>query len=77
MSLRTTGLKGETVQSAEEERRGEKARSQVEDAGLSLKCRKCWEMGGSDSRRSVLGKDDSGVTREKMNLGEEEEIEMR
>lgn len=34
-------------------------------------------LGGSDLRRSVLGKDDSGVTREKMNLGEEEEIEMR
>ena len=46
MSLRTTGLKGETVQSAEEERCGEKARGQVEDAGLFLKCRKCWEIGG-------------------------------
>ena len=34
-------------------------------------------VGDGDLRRSVLGKDGSGGTREKMNLGEVEEIEMR
>lgn len=34
-------------------------------------------VGDGDLRRSVLGEDDSGGTREKMNLGEVEEIEMR
>ena len=55
--MRTTELKGESVQSPEGKRYAEEMRGQVKGAGLSLKCREC-------SSRAVR----VGVTREDLYL---------